>query len=314
MILKSNNNWHLVVICFALLQSMSACQSGSKEGAGQSKKSSVSTADSIEAIDDVDENNALSSSPRDESDSTKNIQDNSSETKNQNGGAIETAPQSLSQKLQEALKEQNDSHIMKASADILAGYPHDILALNSMAMSHYRQNRMRMAKYFLNKAIKQNAQYSELHSNLGLVFLAENEKKSAIQSFRRALQVNPKDPVASANLGALYTVEKDYIKAGLLLETAYKAGFKDSKTLTNYGVSLVAQEKYSQALNAYQSALEQQQQSQETILNLAILQIIHLKKMREGQDLLNRLKFVEIKPEWRSLIKDLEKRTQMSLE
>jgi len=64
----------------------------------------------------------------------------------------------------------------------------------------------------------------------------------------------------------------------------------------------------------YQAALEQEQQSQETMLNLAVLYIVHLKKMREGQDVLNRLKFVETKPEWRTLIKDLEKRTQVSLE
>lgn len=304
----------MILVCGVMLQLISACQSGSKSTDGSVKKSSLSTTDNVDALDDVDEKNALSSSHRDESDSQKSVQEVAPGSKPQAEAASEPAPTSLSKKLQDALKEQNETHIMKAAADILAGYPQDILALNSMAMSHYRQGRMTMAKYFLNKAIKLNTQYAELHSNLGLVLLAEGEKRSAIQSFRKALQVNARDPVASANLGSLYIIEKDYAKAGVLLEMAYKAGFKDSKTLTNYGISLVAQEKYSQALSAYQSALEQQQQSQETILNLAILQIVHLKKMREGQDLLNRLKFVEMKPELRSLIKDLEKRTQMSLE
>lgn len=296
----------------AMLQGLGACQSKGKSSS-DTKKSSASTSDSVDSLDDIDEKNTLSSSHRD-GDSGKNVQEINPSSSGGSSQGSESVPSSLTKKLQEALREQNENHIMKAAADILAGYPQDILALNSMAMSHYRQGRMTMAKYFLNKAIKLNSQYAELHSNLGLVYLAEKEKRSAIQSFRRALQANPRDPVASANLGAIYVVERDYDKAIVLLESAVKAGFKDYKTMTNYGVALTAQEKYGQALSAYQSALEQQQQSQEAILNLAILQIVHFKKMREGQDLLNRLKFVETKPEWRTLIKDLEKRTQMSLQ
>ena len=306
-----DRKWMLLLVFAAMLQGLGACQSKGKSA--DSKKSTVSSNDSVDPLDDIDEKNTLSSSHRD-NESGKSVQEINPGSSGGVSQAAENAPTTLTKKLQDALREQNENHIMKAAADILAGYPQDILALNSMAMSHYRQGRMTMAKYFLNKAIKLNSQYAELHSNLGLVFLAEKEKRSAIQSFRRALQVNPRDPVSSANLGAIYVVERDYDKAIVLLEASVKAGFKDYKTMTNYGVALTAQEKYAQALSAYQAALEQQQQSQETILNLAILQIVHMKKMREGQDLLNRLKFVETKPEWRTLIKDLEKRTQMSLE
>ncbi len=309
---QSKNDQFLFVALAVVLLALGACQSKGKSS-GESKKSSTATSESVDSLDDIDEKNTLSSSHRD-SDTGKNVQEINPNSSTGHSSSPDSVPAALTKRLQEALREQNENSIMKAAADILAGYPQDILALNSMAMSHYRQGRMTMAKYFLNKAIKLNSQYAEIHSNLGLVFLAEKEKRSAIQSFRKALQVNPRDPVASANLGAIYVVEKDYDKAAVLLETSVKAGFKDYKTMTNYGVSLAAQEKYGQALSAYQTALEQQQQSQETILNLAILQIVHFKKMREGQDLLNRLKFVETKPEWRTLIKDLEKRTQMSLQ
>ncbi|MFN7903624.1 MAG: tetratricopeptide repeat protein [Pseudobdellovibrionaceae bacterium] len=309
----NNKNLLIVLIISGIIAS---CQSGQKDtdkaATEASKRSSFSKNDSLDSFDDIDEKSALSSSPRDSLDE-KNIQDLN--PNDQTGTTrSEAVPGNLTKKLQDAIKEKSEQQIMKASGDILAGHPQDIFALNAMAMSHYRQNRMTMAKYFLNKAIKLNSQYAELHSNLGLVLLADNEKRFAIQSFRRALQVNPRDPVASANLGAIYIVAKDYDKAAILLETAYKAGFKDYKTLTNYGISLAAQEKYPQALSMYQAALEQEQQSQETMLNLAVLYIVHLKKMREGQDVLNRLKFVETKPEWRTLIKDLEKRTQVSLE
>ncbi len=223
-------------------------------------------------------------------------------------------PEQLNQALQDAIKSQDADLIIKASTNILATHPDDLTALNALAMAHYRKTRYTMAKYFLNRAIKLAPQYSVLHSNYGLVLLAQGERRDAVQSMKRALSLNSKDVVANANLGSMYVKERDYLKALPFLETAYRNGNADIRILNNYGAALAATGKYQQAGDLYQRALDQDPGMKEAILNLAILQLIHLKKISEGRETLNRLKSMDPPSEWRNLIKDLEKRVQVGLE
>lgn len=220
----------------------------------------------------------------------------------------------LNKALQDAIRGQNADEIIKAAGNVLISYPDDIPALNALAMGHFSKNRFTMAKFFLNKAIKLNPSFSGLHANFGLVLLAQGERREAIQSFKRAVSLNSKDLVASANLGSIYVKEKDYSKALPLLEVVHSSGNKDIKVLNNYGAALSAMGQHKKAEGIFNKVLDQDPSYRQALLNLSILQIVHLKNPKEGSETLNRLKSIDPLPEWRNLIKDLENRVQVSLQ
>jgi Flp pilus assembly protein TadD len=222
-------------------------------------------------------------------------------------------PDNLAKPLQEAVQAQNNQEILRTASSILALYPKDLTALNALAMAHYRSGRHTMAKFFLNKAIRISSQHSALHSNYALVLMAQGERREAMQSMKRALSIDSKDIVVNANLGSLYVKERDYQKALPLLERAYLGGLSDPRVLNNYGAALAVTGQHQKALELYKRVLDRDSSSKETVLNLALLQVVYLKNMTEGREVLDRLKAMSPPSEWRNLIKDLENRVEVGL-
>lgn len=216
--------------------------------------------------------------------------------------------------LNDAIKVQNDDAIQKASSDILTQNPKDIRALNSLAIVYYKRGRFEAAQFLLLKAIAANGSSSELHSNMGLVQLAKNERRDAIKSFRKALELNPQDAVAAANVGSIYVAEKDYNKAALSLEISVRKGMKDPKIMNNYAIALTATGRVKEAGEIYEKLLKDNPSHREAMLNYSILLIENMQKHKEGLDLLNRLKFVGAPPESRDTIKNLENKAKAGLQ
>lgn len=212
--------------------------------------------------------------------------------------------------LNEAIKSQNDERIYTNATQILSHSSTDLRALNAMAMYNYKKGRFEVARYLLAKAIASHPRSSELYSNLGIVQLAQNERREATKSFRQALELNRADAVASANLGALYVQEKDFNKAVVVLETAYKRGLRDARVANNYGVALMATGKYDRAEEVFKAGLKDQEGNRDLLLNYAILLVDHLSKNQEGLDVLNRLKFVASGSESRTRINALENKAK----
>ena len=220
------------------------------------------------------------------------------------------APQSQYDALNDSIKAQNDEKIYTTASQILSQTPTDLKALNAMAMFNYKKGRFDVAKYLLSKGTSYHKNSSELYSNLGIVLLAQNERREAIKAFRKALTLNSNDQVASANLGAIYVQEKDYAKAAIALETAYSRGLRDAKILNNFGIALAATHKYERAEDVYKAALKDQSNSKEVLLNYAILLIDNMGKMNEGLEVINRLKFVGLSSESRNRINALENKAK----
>lgn len=215
--------------------------------------------------------------------------------------------------LNEAIKAQNDERIYQAATQILSQSPNDGRALNSLAMYHYKKSRFDLSRYLLNKGIGANPKMSELHSNMGIVQLAQNERRDAIKSFRRALEVNGADAVAAANLGAIYTQDRDYNKAVIVLETAYKRGVRDVRVLNNYGIALAATGKFDRAESLYQTVLKEDSNNKEALYNYATLLIDYMGKYQDGLEQINRLKFVGGPSEVRNRIIALENKAKAGI-
>ena len=215
--------------------------------------------------------------------------------------------------LDDAIRSQSDEKIFKASTQVLLQNSSDPKALNALALYNYKKGRLQAAKYLLSKALQVQAS-SEIYNNLGVVHLALEENREALQAFRQAFNLNPQDGVTAANLGAIFVDQKDYNKAVVALETAYQKGFRDARVLNNYAIALTATGKGAQAQGIYDKALKDQSNNKELLLNDSILLIEVLKKYKEGSEVLNRLKFVGVTPEQKSRIKDLENKVKLGLQ
>ncbi len=216
--------------------------------------------------------------------------------------------------LQDAIKQQNDDAIQKVASEILTQNSKDLNALNALAMVNYKKSRFDSASYLLKKAIAAHPESSEAYSNMGLVLIAQNERREAIKELRKAIELNANNGVAGANLGSIYVQEKDYNKALLTLEIAVKNGQRDYKVMTNYAIALSANGKSKEAAEIYEKLLKDNPGQKEVMLNYSILLIEDLNKNKEGLDLLNRLKFVGSSPETRDIIKQLEIKAKAGLQ
>jgi Flp pilus assembly protein TadD len=215
--------------------------------------------------------------------------------------------------LNSAIKSQNDEAIYKAATDILAQSSADPRASNALAMYHYKRGRFDLSRYLLSKAISGSPRTAELYSNLGVVQLAQNERRDAVKSFRKALEMNSQEPVAAANLGAIYVQERDYNKGAMILEVAYKKGIRDARVLNNYGIALTATGKYDKANDMYKAALKESDSNREVMLNYAILLIDKMEKYQDGLEVLNRLKFVGGPADSRNKIIALENKAKAGI-
>ena len=82
--------------------------------------------------------------------------------------ALDSTPvsQTTSQLLNEAIKGQKDQDIYKYAGQALLENPSDVKALNAMALYQYKKGRFSAAVYLLDKALAQNPNSAEVHSNL----------------------------------------------------------------------------------------------------------------------------------------------------
>jgi len=194
--------------------------------------------------------------------------------------------------LGEAVKAQSDESIYASATQVLAQSPNDVKALNALAMYHYKQGHVELARYLLNRALSVNANAMGVYSNLGLVQLAQDEKKEAIKSFRKALSIKNDDVVAAANLGSIYVQEKDYAKALPALEVACSKDQKDPAVWNNYAVALMVGQKFDQAAEIFKKLMKENAPGKEILFNYATLLVDDLNKYQDGLDVINRLKFV----------------------
>lgn len=279
-----------IITCFSLLALAACSSSPTKETSREETKTST-----------------VSEAPRAEVDEFKDLE------KVEPVRPVTPPAPSQYASLNEAIKAQNDERIYQASTQILTQSPNDARALNALAMYHYKRSRFDLCRYLLGKAIAASPKTAELYSNMGIVQLAQGERRDAIKSFRKALEINNDEAVAAANLGAIYVQERDYNKANVVLETAYRKGVRDPRVLNNYAIALTAQGKLDRAEELYKNSLKDNANNKEVLFNYAILLVDHMKKYQDGLEVINRLKFVGGPADSRNRIIALENKAKAGL-
>lgn len=196
--------------------------------------------------------------------------------------------------LSKAVRSGRANTIIEEAAKILGTNQYDAVALNTLAMYHFRKNHNGAAKLLLNKALEKNSNSAALYNNIAVVLLDEGDFQGALINFKKALKIDPNHPQANGNIGSLYVQSGDYAKALPLLESAYKQLRATAPGVaTNYAVALRANKDYSGAQRIYEEVLKTNSRDVPTILNYAILDIDYMNKPKEGLALVYKVKFIE---------------------
>lgn len=217
------------------------------------------------------------------------------------------------ERLGNAIKAKDEKMLVDAVVKILSKDQNDLRALNSLAVFYIDQGKFGIAKIILARAEKVHASEPAIQNNLGVIALDEGKQRLAIANFRRSLEVKKGYAFASANLGSIFVEYKDYTRAVELLAEGYgnlKGEVKRGVTLdvaNNYALALSGSGNIDKAKSIFQDILKAESQNTTALLNYTILLIQKQKDKKEGEKMLNRLKFLADDAQTRKRIDELEK-------
>jgi Flp pilus assembly protein TadD len=176
---------------------------------------------------------------------------------------------------------------------ILTSNANDAMALNALAIAHFRRGHTGAAKIFLNRAIEKNAPSAGLFNNLGVLLLAEGDSGGAISAFKKALRVNDSHAQALANLGSIYAQGGDYIRALPLLTQSYKSDSSNQAIANNTAVAMRGTGDLAGAKKIYDTILARNSRNVTALLNEATLYIEYMNQPKDGLALVYKVKFLE---------------------
>ena len=207
-----------------------------------------------------------------------------------------------------------DEHMMvEAVAKVLGKDQNDLKALNALACFYIQDGKLGMGRILLSRALKTTPEEPGLHNNMGVIHLTEGKQRLAIGSFRKSTEIKSGYPIGSANLGSIFVEYKDYGKATSLLQEGYSSVRGDLRrgvgldVANNYALALSGSGENDKAKSIFLDILKTETQNTTALLNYTILLIYRMKDKKEGEKMLNRLKFLVEDATTRSRVDELEK-------
>ena len=192
-----------------------------------------------------------------------------------------------------AVRSGQGPNITAEAAKILGTNPNDPVALNALAMYHYKKGKIGAAKLLINRAFEKNQTSAALYNNYAVLLLEEGDHVGAAENFKKALRVDDRHAEAMGNLGSLYVAGGDNARALPLLEQSYRKNKNNPAIANNYAIALRANKDLDGAKRVYEEALKTNARDVPTLLNYAILLIEFMGKPKEGLDLVYKIKFLE---------------------
>jgi Flp pilus assembly protein TadD len=189
----------------------------------------------------------------------------------------------------------------------------DLKALTVLANFYIQDGRLGMGRILLARAIKVSPNEPGLQNDMGVIYLNEGKQRSAIGSFRKSTEIKKDYAIGAANLGSILVEYKDYAKAAALLEQGYSAVKSDLRrgvgldVANNYALALSGSGGGDKAKDIFQDILKAESQNTTALLNYTILLIQRLKEKKEGEKMLDRLKFLAEDAATRARVEELDK-------
>lgn len=220
--------------------------------------------------------------------------------------------------LSEARKSRSEGAIIKIASQILGIDQKNKEALNTLAVFYFETKRYGLAKILLRRALKDHPDEPALHNNLGIIYLAENEPRLALESFRASVQKRSNYRIGATNLAAIYLEHRDYARSLSPMEESYRAVRSDLsrgadfavEIANNYAVALMGTGNNSKAEDIFEDIVSSESRNPKPYLNYAILLTDVLKKKKDALRIISKLKFMTEDREILKQTQDLEKRLE----
>jgi len=209
-----------------------------------------------------------------------------------------------------AIRSRNESAVTQEASKLLSTNPNDLKTLNGLAMFYYSANKPQLAKIPLARAIRAHPDSAPLANNLGLVYLSEDRLREAISEFRRALTLDQGHAEASYHLGAIFVKYKNHVNGLPLLQRAYSTFGKKELVGPHYAEALRLAGKFSEAEDVYEDIKAENSSSPALLLNYASLLVDQLKSKRQGQKIINKLRFLSQDADILKKVDDLSDRAE----
>ncbi|MBX7231192.1 MAG: hypothetical protein K1X29_03805 [Bdellovibrionales bacterium] len=203
--------------------------------------------------------------------------------------------------LSEARASQSEEALLKVVRKILSVDEKNLIALNTLAMFYYEQNKYGLSQIILNRALQFYPDSPALHNNMALVLLGMDKQRQALPLFHKALELKGDHKVSAVNLGSLFLQYRDYDHSLEYLKVGYK-GFQTElksgsvgalEATNNYAVALTALGRFNEARDVFQDLVKVNGKNPNILLNFAILLIEKMKNYKEGKKIIAKLKFSE---------------------
>ena len=138
------------------------------------------------------------------------------------------------------------------------------------AYDFYRKNEYDKALVIYNEMLKQE-KTSELYVNIGVIYKAKKDFKSAVSCYVEAIKLNPKNGLAYNNLGNLFKDLKDYKMAIKAYSDAIKINPKDFNAYNNLGILYELIGDLDKAITAYKEVVRINPTYAKAINNIAVV-------------------------------------------
>ena len=220
--------------------------------------------------------------------------------------------------LKTAVKRKSEKLVIDAASKILAKDSKDLKALNALGVFYFKANKTGMAKIIFNRALKDHGDERALHNNLALVYLAEDDLRSALTSFRKSISLSGKYQLGTLNLSSILIQHYDFRRALSPLEDAYDEVESDLRRgrgtavdiANNYAVALMGTGEGRKAKRIFKKIIDGGSRDPDVYLNYAVLLVDLLGDKKDGQRILSKLQFMTEDKKILRLVGELEKRAK----
>lgn len=198
------------------------------------------------------------------------------------------------EKMNLAFKTKSRGGFTRWAVQVLSEDDKNFNALNKLGVYHLDRGQFVLARIIFERALKLYPKKFELHHNIGMTALKEQQKQSAVQAFEKSLSYNSNYLPSLVNLSSLY-LENRNLRALPLLRRAYNQSEESKswfKIANNYAVSLAWAGEFKKARKVYKKIQRKNKATSLSLINYAILLMEQFKDYSEAQEVLEQADFL----------------------
>jgi len=182
----------------------------------------------------------------------------------------------------DALSRKDYKGARKSIRASLKGNDRNPKAYGILARVYFEEGRYELAKLVCNTGLEIAKDYADLYNTRGLIFLKEQDLRTALQNFKLALKYNPQFMAAHMNIGAITFNYRDYDASLSHFDAVLAKEPKNIVALLSRAVSLRGLGRLADAEAGYRDVLKLNPQYAPAHFNLGVLKQEHMDKLEDA--------------------------------